>query len=65
MRVHLRRGRAEVVRVRPSVLQNHREELTMFYGLSPESQGQNPALTVLHVPYLLDSGKRMGGARTC
>ena len=26
----------------------------MFYGLSPESQGWNPAVTVLHVPSSLD-----------
>ena len=28
----------------------------MFGGLLPESHGQNLALTVLHVPYSLDSG---------
>ena len=27
-----------------------------FQGLSPESQGQNLALTVVYVPYSLDSG---------
>ena len=34
-----------------------REELKRFKGLLPESQGQNLALTVLYVPYLLDSGR--------
>ena len=33
-----------------------REALNTFEGLLPESQGQNLALTVLCVPYSLDSG---------
>jgi hypothetical protein len=28
-----------------------------FYGLEPGSQGQNLSLSVLYVPYSLDSGK--------
>ena len=31
-------------------------KLTRFQGLLPESQGQNLAVSVLHVPYSLDSG---------
>jgi len=34
--------------------------LTLFQGLLPESQGQNVALTVLYVPYSLDSGTLIG-----
>ena len=34
-----------------------REHLTRVEGLAPESQGWNLALTVLCVPYSLDSGK--------
>jgi hypothetical protein len=35
-----------------------REQLKRFEGLSPEGQGQNLALTAVHVPlYGLDSGK--------
>jgi len=34
-----------------------KEQLRRIEGLPPESQGQNLALTVLHVPYLLDSGR--------
>ena len=33
-----------------------RDQLTRFQGLSPESQGQDQVLTVLHVPCSLDSG---------
>ena len=33
-----------------------REHLERVYRLVSESQGQNPALTVLYVPCLLDSG---------
>ena len=33
-----------------------REQPTTFWGILPEGQGQNLALTVLCVPYLLDSG---------
>ena len=33
-----------------------REHLERFEGLSPERQGQNLALNVLHVPYSLDDG---------
>ena len=33
------------------------EQPKTIQGLSPESQGQNLALTVLHVPYSLDSGR--------
>ena len=36
------------------------EQLTMSYGLLPENQGQNLALTVLYVPYPLDSGTKWG-----
>ena len=32
-----------------------RESLTRFYGLLPEHQGQNLALTALYVPYSLDT----------
>ena len=35
------------------------EHLTGLSGLVPERQGQNVALTVLFVPYLLDSGRRV------
>ena len=35
-----------------------KEQLERFEGLSPESQCQNLALTVLDVPYSLDSGRR-------
>ena len=34
-----------------------REQLKSFSGLAPESQGQNLALTVLYLPYSLDSGE--------
>ena len=34
---------------------DRRDQLKRFQGLLPESQGQNLALTVLHVPYSLDS----------
>ena len=34
-----------------------REQLRKFTGLSPESQGQNLALTVLCVLYSLNSGR--------
>ena len=33
-----------------------REQLERFYGLQPESQGQNLAVPVLYVPRSLDSG---------
>ena len=33
-----------------------REQLRMFCLHSPESRGQNLALTVVYVPYSLDSG---------
>jgi len=36
--------------------QAKREQLKKLYGLLPESQGQNLALTVLYVPHSLDSG---------
>jgi len=32
-----------------------RVHLQTFRGLSPESRGRNPALTALHVPYLLEA----------
>ena len=35
------------------------EELERAQGRLPESQGHNPALTVVHVPYSLDSGARL------
>jgi len=35
-----------------------RKQLKTFQQLSPESQGQNLAVTVLYVPYSLDSGLR-------
>ena len=35
--------------------QAKREQLNWFQGRVPESQGHNPALTVLYVPYSLDS----------
>jgi len=35
-----------------------RQKLRRVHGLSPESRGQNLALTVLYVPHSLDSGKR-------
>ena len=38
------------------------EQLKSFQGLSPESQGQNLALTVLFVPYSLDSAGAAGGS---
>ena len=42
-----------------------REPFHRFHGRLPKSQGQNPVLTVLYVPYLLDSvgveGRRSGG----
>ena len=40
----------------PSRCRTKREPLQRFYGLSPESQGQSLALTVVYVPYSLDSG---------
>jgi hypothetical protein len=39
-----------------SAFERQKKHLKRFPGLSPESQDQNLALTVLHVPYLLDSG---------
>jgi hypothetical protein len=33
-----------------------REQLQRIEGLLPDSQGQNPVLTVLYVPYLLERG---------
>ena len=36
-----------------------REQRKMFQRLLPESQGQNLALTVLHMPCSLDSGQRL------
>ena len=44
-------------RVRAKKEQNKR-----FEGLSPESQGQNLALTALEVPHSLDSGPEMNAA---
>ena len=41
-----------------------REQLTTFHGLFPESRGQNRALTVLYVPYSLDSGPTTAGLTT-
>ena len=39
--------------------QGNRGQLERFYGLLPENQGQNLAVTVLYVPYSLDSGERI------
>jgi len=36
------------------------EQFRRVYGLLPEGQGQNLALTVLYVPYSLDSGRAVG-----
>ena len=36
--------------------QAKKEQLERVHGLLPASQGQNLVLTVLHVPYSLDSG---------
>ena len=41
-----------------------REQLILLWGLLPESQGHNLALTVLHVPYSLDSGRGLVGTST-
>jgi len=41
-----------------------REQLTRVEGLLPESQGQNLALTVLHVPCSLDIGEGSKDTRT-
>ena len=38
-------------------LPSKNEYLKRFGGILPESQGQNLALTVLHVPYSLDIGQ--------
>ena len=40
----------------PACFRSKREHLLKFYGLLPESQGQNLALTVLYVPSSLGSG---------
>jgi len=37
-----------------------KEQLEIFQGRLPESRGQNLALTVLYVPYSLDSGSGFG-----
>ena len=39
-----------------------RGQLETLEGLLPDSQGQNLALTVLYMPYSLDSGTRTGQA---
>ena len=39
-------------------LQSNKEQLERVSGLLPGSQGQNLAMTVLYVPYSLDSGVR-------
>jgi len=44
----------------PEPIPSEREELERFQGLLPESQGHNLALTVLCVPYSLDSGLERG-----
>jgi hypothetical protein len=41
----------------PVNLSKSGEQLECFRGILPESQDQNLALTVLHVPYSLDSGR--------
>jgi len=38
------------------------EQLQRFKGLLPEGHGQNLALTVLYVPYSLESGRKEDGA---
>ena len=43
----------------PDHFQAKRERLEWLKGLLPKSQGQNLALTVLNVPYSLDSGTRI------
>jgi hypothetical protein len=43
-------------KVRSPFFRAKREQLEIFQGISPESQGQNQALTVSHVPYSLSSG---------
>ena len=47
----------------PYHLRAKKEHLKGFRGLSPESKGHNLALTVLYVPYLLDSGEQRGWYR--
>jgi len=37
----------------------------MFCGLLPESQGQNLAVTVIYVPYSLDSGMGLTSGLDC
>ena len=41
--------------------QDEWEQLQRFSGLSPRSQGQSLALTVLYVPHSIDSGLRVQG----
>ena len=40
-----------------------KKHLERYGGLSPEGQGQNTTLSVLYVPYSLDSALARGGTR--
>ena len=51
---------AHVTQIRHHQGEDRREEhRTLFQGLFPESQGQNLALSVLHLPYSLNSGREL------
>ena len=43
-----------------SLLSSDKEKTWKVLRLLPERQGQNQALTDLHVPYSLDSGSQVG-----
>ena len=57
--VHVAPGHQVLGGRRYNRIRAKRRQLETFKGPLPESQGQNVALTVEHVPYSLNSGKAM------